>query len=151
MQLPDNISISLPVHENGYWRDTENTIAVFDGFSNIPPVFQNYIDQIDPQKHHVVSKQSIKAPSDDGFLSLYRLTNEICNQAVYRAELIDAALQYSNPDMYLINGGFPVLIEHDCGYVLVSSVRVGGDPFWMIEGDIEDVNEGSWIVEGTEV
>ncbi|MEN6293618.1 MAG: hypothetical protein ABFD07_16585 [Methanobacterium sp.] len=140
------VPISLSIHENGYWRDTENTIAVFDGFSNVPQVFQDIISQIDISKHHVVSKQSIKAPTNAGLIPLYRLTNTLCNQSIFRADHIDAALQYNNPDMYLIHDSGMCLIEHDEGYVLVCSVSVGGDSFWMIEGDIEDVQEGNWII-----
>lgn len=143
--------IPLSIYENGYWKNEDDAIAVFDGFSNIPQVFQNYIDKIDPYKHKVVSKQSIKAPTDQGLLPLYRLTNEVSNQALYRTYLIDAVSQYSNPDMYLIDDGFSVLVEHNEGYVLVASVRVSGDPFWMIEGDVEDVQDGDWITGEGEV
>ncbi len=146
MMKSKSLTIPLSISENGYWRNTENTIAVFDGFSNVPPAFKNYIDQIDVKQHAIIEKQCLKAPTSEGLIPLYRLTNKIHHQAVYRTELINAALQYNNPDMYLINDNGMCLIEHDEGYVLICSVSVHGDPFWMIEGDIEDVKEGGWII-----
>jgi len=129
MQLPPILQdiikpVPLTISKDGYWTNAEDTILLYDGFSNPPVFIKDVIKQIDIQRHVVTDKTLLKVETGDRPVFVYGMTNKDGKHAAYRAELIDSALQYSNPDMYFVGDNTNLLVEHDSGYILIASVML---------------------------